>query len=157
MNKNEFVEKVAEFKRVQAEYKSMMQENAKNIFSEMSKEVFENNPNLQDFSWTQYTPYFNDGDTCEFSVNTDYFYINRSNSDSDYIDVWYVTKPEYHDRIDFKKFGFNNVEEVVKAVSEVKDILDMFDEDDYMEMFGDHAEVTVSRNDGVTVDGYDHD
>lgn len=26
-------------------------------------------PNVHSFGWTQYTPYFNDGDTCEFSVN----------------------------------------------------------------------------------------
>jgi hypothetical protein len=49
-----------------------MQETAKGLFNEMSAGVFEENPTLMSFSWTQYTPYFNDGDVCEFSCHSDY-------------------------------------------------------------------------------------
>src|SRR5271157_374054 len=49
-----------------------MQETAKGLFNEMSAELFADNPTLVSFSWTQYTPYFNDGDVCEFSCHGDY-------------------------------------------------------------------------------------
>ena len=50
-----------------------MQETAKGLFTEMSAELFADNPELVSFSWTtQYTPYFNDGDVCEFRCNGDY-------------------------------------------------------------------------------------
>lgn len=31
--------------------------------------LFEKHPELESFSWTQYAPYFNDGDACMFSSN----------------------------------------------------------------------------------------
>lgn len=36
------------------------------------KEVFEENPNLYMICWTQYAPYFNDGEPCVFSVHDMY-------------------------------------------------------------------------------------
>jgi hypothetical protein len=39
-------------------------------------DIFKRNNKFKSFSWTQYTPYWNDGDTCEFSAHTDYIYID---------------------------------------------------------------------------------
>lgn len=36
------------------------------------KAIFDQYPDLEEFSWDQYAPYFNDGDPCEFSVHSDY-------------------------------------------------------------------------------------
>lgn len=55
-----------------ADARKQMEETAKGLFTEMSAELFADNPTLQGFSWTQYTPYFNDGDVCTFSAHTDY-------------------------------------------------------------------------------------
>lgn len=52
--------------------KKEMEKIAKDAFQEVSAEFFEDNPTIQSFGWTQYTPYWNDGDTCTFSANTDY-------------------------------------------------------------------------------------
>jgi hypothetical protein len=46
------------------------------IFEDFYKYIFEKYTTLESFGWTQYTPYFNDGDTCIFSVNTDYISVN---------------------------------------------------------------------------------
>ena len=46
---------------------------------ETCREFFENNPTIKLICWTQYTPYFNDGDTCTFRVNDIYF----SNAEGD--------------------------------------------------------------------------
>ena len=55
-----------------AESRKQLEQTAKEAFTEMTKEFFEENPDLLAFGWTQYTPYWNDGDVCEFSAHTDY-------------------------------------------------------------------------------------
>jgi hypothetical protein len=52
----------------QADLKRKFQEQAQGLFKEITKEFFEKNPGITGVVWTQYTPYFNDGDTCVFSV-----------------------------------------------------------------------------------------
>lgn len=64
-----------ELRKKRDDINKQLQEQAKTLFLESAKSVFENHPDLKSFSWTQYTPYFNDGDTCEFSAHTDDPYI----------------------------------------------------------------------------------
>lgn len=40
-------------------------------FEEQARELFQRIPEIEEFSWTQYTPYFNDGDECIFGVGSD--------------------------------------------------------------------------------------
>ena len=53
----------------QEELRKKFQTTAQELFKETTKEFFSDNPAITAVVWTQYTPYFNDGDTCEFSVN----------------------------------------------------------------------------------------
>ncbi len=55
------VEKVSELKK-------LMQEQGKEALKEAFKEFFAAHPEATKVVWTQYTPYFNDGDACTFSV-----------------------------------------------------------------------------------------
>jgi hypothetical protein len=64
--------KYQELKKKIAEAKKAMETTAKSAFAEMAEEFFEENPDIITFGWTQYTPYWNDGDVCEFSAHTDY-------------------------------------------------------------------------------------
>lgn len=53
-------------------------------FPTMFSDIFTTAPKLKSVSWTQYTPYFNDGDTCEFSAHVSDLDINgRSEYDDD--------------------------------------------------------------------------
>jgi hypothetical protein len=98
------------------------------------------------FSWVQFTPYFNDGDACYFSVRTDLYYlhIDDENGDDYYISSY---RPSEDDE---SKRGMNG------KFKKVQEFIDSFDEDDMEAMFGDHVEVTVTR-DGVTTEEYQHD
>jgi hypothetical protein len=64
--------KYNELKAKIAEAKKQMEETAKTAFTDMAKEFFANNPTVLAFGWTQYTPYWNDGEPCEFSAHTEY-------------------------------------------------------------------------------------
>jgi hypothetical protein len=65
-------QKYSELRQKIAAARKQMEETAKGLFTEMSAELFADNPQLISYSWTQYTPYFNDGDECIFRCQGDY-------------------------------------------------------------------------------------
>jgi len=105
----------------------------KDAFRSAAKAVFDLHPELTKFSWTQYTPYFNDGDECVFGAHIDYPYLNDEEEE-----IWGDEHP------------------LLEANKSVVSFLSEFDEDDYKEMFGDHCRVTVTRE-SIEVDGYEHE
>lgn len=46
-----------------------IQQEGRNLFGAAVDELFQECPEIHSLRWTQYTPYFNDGDVCEFSIN----------------------------------------------------------------------------------------
>lgn len=129
---------VNKYKEVRTKIQELQAEKTilvKQIFTEAAKQLFNKWPQLKSFSWSQYTPYFNDGDTCVFSIN--HF------------------EPEINgvDYFDSEASGMTNFEEVR---DEVSDLLQQFDDNDFLAMFGDHAKVTVTV-DGIEIEGIDHD
>lgn len=162
MNNEKFAvlrEKQEEIKKLKEE----MLEASNKIFTDLTKTIFEENPKVKSFGWNQYTPYFNDGETCTFSANTDYIYINGVSVDeSDWISetkitnygTWNREKREYEGRKEVPNLNYDP--ELVKSSDEIREFLSNFDEDFFMSQFGDHAEITVTV-DGVSVDEYEHE
>jgi hypothetical protein len=143
--------------------KEEMLEASNKIFTEMTKVIFEEHPKVKSFGWNQYTPYFNDGETCAFFANTDYIYINGMSVDeSEWINeniitsygTWNREEKVYEDRTEVPNLNYDS--ELVRANDEIKEFLCNFDEEFFMSQFGDHAEVTVT-SEGVSVDEYEHD
>ena len=58
-------------KQVIEEYgiaKKQFEEKMKNAFTDIFETFFRNYPEITAVGWNQYTPYFNDGDPCEFRI-----------------------------------------------------------------------------------------
>ena len=110
----------------------------KKAFVEESKKLFKDNPKMTDYSWTQYTDYFNDGDPVHFHAHTDSPSINGY--------CW-----EYGEKDDSL-----TEEECKAAIETVKEFLYQFDNDVLEHLFGDHVKVTVTKK-GATVEHYHHD
>jgi hypothetical protein len=155
----EIKEKQAEIKRLQKE----LQEKSSKIFLSSFKNLFEETPKLKSFAWTQYTPYFNDGDTCYFSANTDYLIINGDHEDDaswaqeKKVISWGTynrDKRIYEGRIEQDNPEYDK--ELSEAVDKVKKFLNLFDDKFYQNQFGDHTMVTVTPN-GIDTEDYDHD
>jgi hypothetical protein len=134
------------------------QTTAQALFNETTKEFFEQNPLVNAIVWTQYTPYFNDGDTCEFSVGCATF----TNSDGSEI-RWGAYTGEEEGVWLYGDDCYNDEENEIPA--EVNTALcDSFDrmiqssemEDVMKAMFDDHAKVIATRE-GFEVEGYSHD
>jgi hypothetical protein len=134
---------IAELRQKKKELAKQMQDAAKEYFNEHSKAIFDKWPKLEWFAWTQYTPHFNDGDTCRFGANIDY--PSACYEGKEYDELEYTpeeTEPNYKD--------------LQKLNKEIVKFLKAIDEDDYETMFGDHVKVVVSRK-GADVDEYEHD
>ena len=159
MNLEALKEKKKEIAKLKAEAQTMASE----AFDSFCKQIFEKHPKVESFGWSQYTPYFNDGDTCTFSANTDYISINGEYvDDSKWINektvtdwgTWNRDLRIYEGRVEVPNLDYDP--ELSKGADEITEFLRNFDNDFYITRFGDHAEITVSK-DGVDVDEYEHD
>lgn len=113
-------------------------------------------PEVNVIKWTQYTPYFNDGDTCEFSVNDPVF---SNTTDVENLSVY----GEYggDDADVWCECGSRRMNDAPAHLHEYIRALDKFLlskelESVMKDVFGDHATVTVTRE-GIEVEEYDHD
>lgn len=52
------------------------------LFYEAVEQLFEEHKELKSFRWDQYTPHWNDGDSCEFSCHFDSLVINDESDES---------------------------------------------------------------------------
>lgn len=124
----------------------------------MLKPLFEKSQGkIKSFGWTQYTPYFNDGDECTFSVNLDYsLEVNGEDTDEinglDWRIKYYLKNGEYSE----EKTDEWDIE-LFKLVEEFKEILSSIDDEFYKDLFGDHVQVTVYENGNIEVEEYEHD
>ncbi len=149
-----------EIAKIQKDVKDKIQNN----FTGLTNELFNIYPELKSFGWRQYTPYFNDGESCEFSSRHDNPIINGA--DEDYgdepeegvINIVRDSSETYRDSsTDWKNVPNPNYNPYYKEiVTSVKNFLNQFDNDDMYDLFGDHVKVTITAE-GAKTSEYDHD
>lgn len=84
-----FAELSVQLDAVRAEMKKMAKEKGSEMILELFKPLFD--LGVVQISWTQYTPYFNDGEACEFGVGDTYISFTEVAADG-YLDEeegWY--------------------------------------------------------------------
>lgn len=128
---------------------------AEEAFREGAGELFDRHLILQKFRWQQYTPYFNDGSACIFSVNSNMPDIND-------IDGWDLSRVKIDPLKSSLLSRFEGIEDQTQALQkaqiDVAEFLGSFNDNDMLSMFGDHKEITVHReNIRIEIDDYDHD
>lgn len=153
-----------ELKQMNAELEELKKahlEKSKAMFTAVAKKVFDKHPILESFSWTQYTPYFNDGDECVFSANIDYLSINDEEFGSGKMEEINTEYGEYDpatrsypNKKETPNPDFNK--NLLLAGEDAKEFLSNIDDSVLRDMFGDHVEVKVTR-DGTEVEEYEHD
>jgi hypothetical protein len=124
---------IAEFtKKATARKIEMFNEGVKLLFAEL--------PLLESFSFRAYTDYFNDGDECTYSAH-----IDTESLDINGVNGWDVEDSQ-------EALDKHNL-----LANEVSDFLYLIGKDVIYDMFGDHVQVTVDREQ-VSVDSYtNHD
>ena len=104
---------------------------------------FDRHPQVDGIRWSQFTPYFNDGEPCYFSVNEPLLLITD------------LTEEEQRACDD--EFWLGSWNYINSRRELFEDIPNVFDEDTLRELFGDHAQVTIHRDGRVEVTECDHD
>lgn len=120
---------------------------------------------IVEFGWTQYTPYFNDGDPCTFGVRGEVWF--RTTQDGA-VDDTYELELDSHPTIGIRRWNGDarSFEEIrlspeKRAVYDRCLALDTAIEggeflDVLLDAFGDHAEITVKK-DAIQVEFYSHE
>jgi hypothetical protein len=168
-------EKYKQFKQQYETARKQMLQQAGDAFKEFASDLFSDFPKLKSFGWTQYSPYFNDGDECVFSVNNDASSIRINGRDMDGCcdgddeEVSTCTKCENELTDTTAKFcdqcgtavpkediGMDDKEHERAAKATAK-MLQQFEDAVLQDLYGNHVEVTVHRDGRAVVDSYDHD
>ena len=144
-----------------------MRKDSEEALNSAFKEFFEIVPEIAAITWTQYTPYFNDGDTCVFRVD-DFWFVpdfmmqewkeDGGGYAEEYSIILYGDDPYYC------YIGMEGVElpssERMKHISEtckvVEKMLYSIPSEVYQNLFGDHVCVAVTKN-GIDVEEYEHE
>jgi hypothetical protein len=136
---------------------------------EVFKEFWALNPGITAVVWTQYAPYFNDGDPCEFSVHEVAFTNATGEVLNENIDS--IAWADYDDEGEdgFFSFADYSVERILKenpefasevnqeSIKALSTLLNSSVMEDIMEAtFGNDALVIATRE-GFEVQEYDHD
>lgn len=123
-------------------------------------------PGVSAVSWKQYTPYFMDGDPCEFGVNDPYFtfgtveepeygtdaYYDWAEREENY-SVWNLTYKDDSGKFPYRPKDVTLSEADVQTIKALNlNRYELIAEAN----FGDHAVVTAT-SEGFNVEYYDHD
>lgn len=145
-------------------------------FKELFTPFLEKYPQVTHLKWNQYTPYFNDGESCTFSVNDLFGFLGTEEEDD-----YEGSLPDYYVEqvAEYRTTGINSAwsewtktrvveknaeypEDISVSLQMDKDFdalvkaFDQIPDDIMLELFGDHTEITVTRE-GLDVEEYSHD
>lgn len=177
--------KAVEAQKQMQDAQEQMGNSIKEVIATGLQEIFDRYPFLGSVTWTQYTPWFNDGDACIFNSHIDYPGVN-STKDVEEGSYGYCEEPG-------EDFGSRSEKELYKGYdsetrrskyepnpnydpeweqcyTEVHSFMSSlrgprtgsgWDQEEPFDSamkaaFGDHIQVTVTR-DGFEIDGYEHD
>lgn len=132
-----------ELKRKMQVLRQEMVEAAEHLLRTGFKSLFDEYEGLNSIGWTQYTPYFNDGDPCVFLVNNERLYINGVN-------------PWDAEDEDYKSLVLTD-DEMTRISEKAVQLLGCFEDRDLLQLFGDHCLVTIKDNGEADVETYDHE
>lgn len=164
--------KIEEFQKKKAEFQELIAKEGKSALVDSFKAVFDAVPELETLEWTQYTPHFNDGDVCEFSVHEFNATFNVPVKDKvykgykipgDYRSGSVYVVEERPAGAEFEEISYGGSDkdedpiltrtrEAVKSLNSVKNSC----EEIFEAAFGDGYRVTASRE-GFSTEYYDHD
>ena len=146
---------VEEFLKLKNDYEKAMKKHGKQMFTSLVSEFFKNNPEIVNVGWTQYTPYFNDGDPCVFSVGDFYFQTKTEAEDED--------APDFEsDMYEYESCGIKD-KKLKASCQAFQSQMNSLGDDVFLTCFGDHSQIVISRpkNDGdepiITVNEHEHD
>lgn len=170
MNLEQYIEERNKFLEIKNELTSRIEKYGQLIFRDFFDEYFKKYDFVENVSWTQYTPYFNDGEPCVFSVNTYDYEINVDDEkDSLRLDEYISNNKDRFYRYcqELSEEGkniFPSHEAYSSAYNDLNNFMKIFEEEHFQLIFGDHSRVVVKKTKlgdtivaDIEVEEYEHD
>ena len=112
-NVDDYLNETAAMRSDMEKLQKLQHERSSDMLDDAFKRFFEATPDIVTVTWRQYTPYFNDGEECTFSVHDIYYAIGKDAPDIDDVDG-------------YENYGFEeiDVELYQKLLTEYRGILD---------------------------------
>jgi hypothetical protein len=165
MNLEQYIQERNNFTDIKDQYKKKIETHGQEIFRKFFEDYFKKYDFIKNITWTQYTPWFNDGEPCRFSVAYDYTFneydgegLNLDENISKNKDRflrWYDLV-----RADNKEFNIPSHEIYSNAYNDLNNFMAVFDKEDFLTIFGDHAKVFVETTQYgvyIEVQEYEHE
>lgn len=152
---------IEEFQKLRDQYKKALSQNGKELMAEAFRTVFDENPNLIKIQWTQYTPYFNDGDPCIFSRKVmNYYFSSLEEKDEDDEDEG-IPLYSMNYKVSSKSKDYEVYRAVIPSLEKFENTISRtFDDSIFEEVFGNDQKVIATRADNSIVfetEDYYHD
>ena len=127
----------------------------KEMFKNLSAELFERYPQVKAISWRQFTPYYCDGDPCEFRVYADWM---------ETLEIWFGGREDFNSfyEYDTEHYSFDNgLTDAMIAVKPIyeafSDFIEAFEDQQLQRIIRDEGIITLMRDGTIKVTEYDHD
>lgn len=136
-----------------AELNEALRANAQDMIKQLFAEFFAAAPDVKCVAWTQYAPYFNDGEPCTFSVHEPNFFT-RTPAEAEAADEVLELGDSEINTFEWRD-GHDPVRPEIKAFIKRFEIAS-----DLFETLSEDAQVIVTNVDGkidIAVDSCDHD
>ncbi len=144
------------YNKAKRELEQMMAAEGQNIVHELLDEFVKSTKGVESVRWKQYTPFFDDGNPCTFSIHEvsvklteDYYFdvtgrsMDKAEEDDVFLNSWNVSR---YDSFTGSLVSNNNGKALIFALKNLEKKLN--DEEMLLEKtFGDHASVTYYRGD----------
>jgi hypothetical protein len=146
-------EAVKKIKVLKAELRKTSASVSSGDFKVASLKLFNAHPEIEGVYWTQYTPHFNDEESCHFSTGSPLIKFTTEALAKHYLEY---PDPEYPEGYCYISFtAATEQSALAKDVIEFSTWVERND-DLLLALFGDHVQVTITRE-GIVVDDYQHD
>jgi hypothetical protein len=132
---------------------NLLQAKFRDEFTSISSSFFEAVPSIKSITWSQYTPYFSDGDECIFSVNSIEFASDENEDQETYRD--FSDEDEFSCELYSLKNKNKLSPEQITLCEKMEEIIQS--NDNLMkDIFGDHVLVILTKG-ASNVSDYKHD
>lgn len=141
----------AQLLALETELKARSQDVLKEAFTDFFKAC----PDIAGFGWTQYTPYFNDGDECTFRINEFTFTKNKEIVLEEVSSAYELEDEGGFSVSDYRHNADECTADENKACLAIEALANQL-EDICKSVYGDHSNIIVSPT-AVYISEYDHD
>lgn len=159
INEQKMLDNTAAIRKLKDENRDLF----KDVLAEKVKHIFNNYPHLIEcIKWTQYTPYWNDGSPCTFSVHDPDIFLKSTEEALQFFklaDIEFETNDDGDKYIEGYSIGHkarnNKSCTFLQDLDQFKNFIQTFD-DESESLFGDHQKILCTAND-IQSEDYEHD